>query len=145
VLADALTSALAIFALLAGKYLGQEWLDPAMGVLGALLVARWSLGLLRSSSRVLLDMQAPESLLEGIRTAIEGRDDNRVADLHVWAVGPGIYAAEIAVVSSRPVSPAEYSRLLPGDLGLVHATVEVHRCESDAEPIETCAKRVQSP
>ncbi len=128
VLADALTSVLAIGALLAGKYLGQGWLDPAMGILGALLITRWSLGLLRSSSRVLLDMQAPKRLLEGIRTAIEGRDDNKIADLHVWAVGPGIYAAEIAVVSASPRPPEQYWKLLPHDLDLVHVTVEVHRC-----------------
>ena len=128
VLADALTSVLAIFALLAGKYLGQQWLDPFMGLVGATLVVRWSLGLLSSSARVLLDMQAPEEVGEAIRRAIESEGDNRIADLHVWSVGPGIYAAEVAIVSSRPLDPDGYYDLLPRKLGLVHVTVETHLC-----------------
>ena len=132
VLADALTSVLAIFALLFGKYLRQQWLDPCMGLVGATLVVRWSWGLLRSSARVLLDLQAPDEVLEPIRKSIESEGDNRVSDLHVWSVGPGIYAAEIAIVSSRPRDPDDYYKLLPGELGLVHVTVETHRCAADA-------------
>jgi cation diffusion facilitator family transporter len=128
VLADALTSVLAIFALLFGKYLGQPWLDPFMGLVGATLVVRWSWGFLRSSARVLLDLQAPDEVLGAIRKAIESEGDNRVSDLHVWSVGPGIYAAEIAIVSSKPLAPDDYYKLLPGELGLVHVTVETHRC-----------------
>jgi cation diffusion facilitator family transporter len=128
VLADALTSVLAIFALLFGKYLGQPWLDPFMGLVGAALVVRWSWGFLRSSARVLLDLQAPDEVLASIRKAIESEGDNRVSDLHVWSVGPGIHAAEIAIVSSRPLAPDDYYKLLPGELGLVHVTVETHRC-----------------
>jgi len=130
VLADALTSVLAIFALLAGKYLGQQWLDPFMGLVGAALVVRWSSGLLRSSARVLLDMQADGGVRGAIRKAIETEGDSRVSDLHVWSVGPGIYAAEIAVVSSRPLDPDAYCDLLPRELGLVHVTVEIHLCAS---------------
>ena len=128
VLADALTSVLAVLALLAGKYLGQQWLDPFMGLVGAALVVRWSLGLLRSSARVLLDLQAPDEVKEAIRKAIESEGDNRVSDLHVWSVGPGIYAAEVAIVSSRPLDPDSYYNLLPEELGLVHATFETHLC-----------------
>jgi cation diffusion facilitator family transporter len=128
VLADALTSVLAVFALLAGKYLGQKWLDPFMGLVGAALVTRWSWGLLRSSARVLLDMQAPGEVIEAIRNAIESEGDNRVSDLHVWSVGPGIYAAEIAIVSSEPLDPDSYYSLLPMELGLVHVTFETHLC-----------------
>jgi cation diffusion facilitator family transporter len=128
VLTDALTSVLAIFALLFGKYLGQPWLDPFMGLVGATLVIRWSWGFLGSSARVLLDRQAPEEVLTSIRKAIESQGDNRVSDLHVWSVGPGIYAAEIAIVSSQPLEPEGYYKLLPGELGLVHVTVETHRC-----------------
>jgi len=128
VLADALTSVLAIFALLFGKYLGQQWLDPFMGLVGATLVVRWSWGLLGSSARVLLDLQAPDEVLGGIRKAIESEGDNRVSDLHVWSVGPGIYAAEIAIVSSRSLDPDDCYQLLPEELGLVHVTVEIHRC-----------------
>ena len=128
VLADAMTSVLAIFALLAAKYLGQQWLDPFMGLIGATLVVHWSWGLLRSSARVLLDRQAPEEVREAIRKAIESEGDNRVSDLHVWSVGPGIYAAEVAIVSSRPLDPDSYYTLLPKELGLVHATFETHLC-----------------
>lgn len=128
VLADALTSILAIVALLFGKYLGQQWMDPFMGLVGAALVIRWSWGLLRSSSRVLLDLQGPDEVREAIRKAIESVGDNRVADLHVWSVGPGIYAAEIAIVSSRPMDPDSYYDLLPGEIGLVHSTFEIHHC-----------------
>jgi len=130
VLADALTSVLAIFALAAGKYLGQGWLDPFMGVVGAALVTRWSWGLIGASSRVLLDMQAPDALDHNIREAIESEADNRVSDLHVWSVGPGIYATEIAVITSDPQNPDHYSELIPHNLGLVHITVEVHRCDT---------------
>jgi cation diffusion facilitator family transporter len=126
VVADALTSVLAIFALLFGKYLGQRWLDPFMGLVGATLVVRWSWGLLRSSARVLLDLQAPDELRGAIRKAIESEGDNRVSDLHVWSVGPGIYAAEIGIVSSQPMDPDSYHSLLPEGLGLVHVTFETH-------------------
>ena len=132
VAADALTSVLAIAALLAGKYFGQVWLDPLMGIVGAILVTRWSWDLLRSSGRVLLDMQAPEPLRRSIREAIERRGDERVSDLHVWSVGPGIYAAEIGIVASEPLKADAYRELLPRELGLVHVTVEAQRCEPRA-------------
>jgi Co/Zn/Cd efflux system component len=99
-----------------------------MGLVGATLVVRWSWGLLRSSARVLLDRQAPDEVREAIRKAIESEGDNRVSDLHVWSVGPGIYAAEVAIVSSRPMDPDSYYSLLPKELGLVHATFETHLC-----------------
>jgi cation diffusion facilitator family transporter len=130
VLADALTSLLAIFALLAGKYLGLNWMDPAMGIVGATLVARWSLGLIRTTSSILLDHQAPGIMLEKTRTAIEGIDNNRISDLHIWSIGPGIYSATIAVVSDAPRTPEHYKSLIPRDLGIVHTTVEVHDCRN---------------
>ena len=126
VLADALTSLLAIVALLAGKYLGLNWMDPVMGIVGAILVARWSLGLIHDTSGILLDHQAPERILEGARRAIEETDDNRVTDLHVWSIGPGIYSATITVVSAAPKPPHHYKHLIPDRLGIVHTIVEVH-------------------
>lgn len=129
VLADALTSVLAIVALLAGKYFGAGWLDPMMGIVGAFLVARWSLGLIRESSRVLLDHQADEHRLADVRESIERPASDRVTDLHLWCIGPGIYAAEIAVVSDDPKAPRYYKSLIPPGLNVVHATVEVQRCE----------------
>lgn len=132
VLADALTSVLAIVALLAGRYFGLSWMDPLMGVLGAVLVARWSWGLIRSSGHVLLDMQAPGHIREAIRKAIELNGDDRIVDLHIWAVGPGVYSAEIGVVSSAPQKPSYYRRLLPDGLALVHVTFQIERCEGHA-------------
>jgi cation diffusion facilitator family transporter len=128
VLADALTSLLAIFALLAGKFLGLNWMDPLMGIVGATLVARWSLGLIRDTSGILLDHQAPGAILEQTRSAIEAIDDNRVTDLHVWSIGPGIYSATITVVSDMPRPPEHYKNLIPEKLGIVHTIVEVHHC-----------------
>jgi len=131
VLADALTSLLAIFALLAAKYLHMAWMDPLMGIVGAIMVARWSLGLLRLTSAVLLDRQAPAHILQAVRDNIERHDDNRIADLHLWSVGPGIYAAIVSVISGTPRAPDWYKSLIPVRLGLVHVTVEVHCCQGD--------------
>lgn len=126
VLADALTSLLAIFALLAGKFLGLNWMDPLMGIVGATLVARWSLGLIRDTSGILLDHQAPGDMLEQTRAAIEAVDNNRITDLHIWSIGPGIYSATITVVSDTPRPPEHYKNLIPKELGVVHTIVEVH-------------------
>jgi cation diffusion facilitator family transporter len=128
VMADALTSVLAIGALLTGKYFGWNWMDPVMGVVGAILVARWSIGLMRMSAGVLLDHQAPVELRERITEVVEAEKGNRVSDLHVWSIGPGIWSAEIAVVCDAPQDPDHYKALLPDELRLVHVTIEVHRC-----------------
>lgn len=96
VLADALTSVLAIVALLGGRYLGWVWLDPVMGLVGATVIAIWSWSLMRDTASVLLD--AHESHLEEeIREFLEGPGDARITDLHVWRVGPGAHAAIVAV------------------------------------------------
>jgi len=138
VLADLLTSVLAIVALTVGKYWGMVWLDPAMGIAGAVLIVVWSWGLIRSAARVLLDVQGPSEVRETIRRAIESEGDNRISDLHVWSVGPGIYAAEIAVVSGNPLESDRYFALLPRCLGLVHVTVETRRCPDCAIPAIKC-------
>jgi cation diffusion facilitator family transporter len=139
VLADALTSLLAILALVAGKYYGLIWMDPLMGIVGALLVARWSLGLLRTTSAVLLDRQGPEHIRSAIRESIAGDNDDRVADLHVWSIGPNIYAVELAVVTHDPKPPEQYKEALPKQMGLAHVTVEVHRCVHENASEETDA------
>ena len=126
VLADALTSLLAIVALLAAKFYGANWLDPFMGLVGAALVARWSYGLIRDSAKVLLDRQASETMLSAIRDSLEGDTGDRVTDLHCWSIGHGIYAADVAIVSNYPKSPDEYRSRIPAGLGIVHATIEVH-------------------
>jgi cation diffusion facilitator family transporter len=128
VLADAVTSLLAIAALVGGKFFGLAWMDALMGLVGAGLVGRWSFGLLRDSGRVLLDEQGPGEIRSAISQAIETRDGDRISDLHLWSIGPGIFAAAISIVAAKPKPPEEYKRLLPDHLGLVHATVEVQPC-----------------
>lgn len=137
VLADALTSLLAIFALLAAKYFGFIWADPVMGLVGAFLVARWSLGLLHGTSVILLDREGPDDVRDAIKEQIEAQDDNRVADLHVWAVGPNIYSAIVSLVTHHPKPPDHYKRLIPRNLGVVHLVVEVHRCNEEGDPLHT--------
>lgn len=126
VLADAVTSVLAIFALLAGKYLGANWLDPFMGIVGAVLIMRWSIGLLRESSIVLLDKQLPESDLIKLRDAIEADAENKVSDLHMWRIGPGINAAEFVIHTGTPKNPDEYRKNIPRELHIVHTAIEIH-------------------
>ena len=128
VMADALTSMLAIVALLSAKYFGWIWMDPVMGLVGAVLVGRWALGLLNKTTSVLLDCQAPENIGTQIREAIESDGDSRVTDLHVWSIGPGIFAAQIALVAHNPGSPDDYKLRLPEAIHLVHVSIEVHVC-----------------
>lgn len=129
VLADALTSLLAIVALLAAKYFGLIWMDPLMGIVGAVLVSKWSLGLIKVSSDVLLDKQAPDGLQQSVRQIIEQQQDTRVMDLHIWSIGPSIYAAEMVILSRGSEDPDHYRSLLPQGLGLVHTAIEVHAAD----------------
>ncbi len=125
VLADALTSVLAIVALAAGSVYGWIWLDPMMGIVGALVIARWSWGLIRDSGSVLLDYIPPgEDLPDEIRAAIE-RDGDRITDLHVWQLGPGHHGAIVSLVTKNPQSPSIYRRKLEHIHELSHVTVEV--------------------
>jgi len=133
VLADALTSVLAIVALMFGKFAGLNWMDPVMGVVGALLVAHWSVGLLRSTGKVLLDRQAPAEVRQAIRESLESPGDCRVIDLHVWSIGSGQHAVIVVLVSADPRPVAHYRALLPKDHDLAHVTLEVHGEERDGE------------
>ncbi len=126
VLADALTSVLAIAALLAATYFGLTWMDPFMGLVGAALVARWSFGLLKTTGAVLLARSAGPTVCAAVTEAIERVDGNRVVDLHVWCIGLNLYSAALTVVTPSPRSPEHYKTLLPAGLNIVHATVEVH-------------------
>jgi cation diffusion facilitator family transporter len=134
VLADALTSVLAIFALLTAKYIGLVWMDPIMGIVGAALVSRWSWGLLRSTSGVLLDKQGPKDIQVKIKESVE-IDDNIVSDLHLWSIGPNIYAVIVSILTHDPKPSEHYRKLIPKDLGLVHITIEVHQCDEDDSEI----------
>jgi cation diffusion facilitator family transporter len=128
VLTDALTSVFAIFALLCAKYIGLVWMDPLMGIVGAIMVIRWSFSLLGSASKVLLDHQIPADIQKSITGIIESYKDTRVCDLHLWSIGPGIFATAFSVVTKYPESPEKYKSLIPPTSGVVHATVEVHYC-----------------
>jgi cation diffusion facilitator family transporter len=125
VLADALTSVLAIVALLAGRAYGWLWLDPLMGVVGALVIARWSWGLIRDAGAILLDViPEGEDLPDEIREALEGEGD-RITDLHVWQVGPGHHAAIVSLATPAPKTPSAYKDRLSHLHELSHVTVEV--------------------
>jgi cation diffusion facilitator family transporter len=129
VIADALTSLLAIGALVGGKFLGYGWLDPIMGLVGSAVIAQWAYMLVRDTSGILLD-EEPEScdLNEEIRRAIETDGDSVISDLHIWQVGVGKFAAIISVVAHEPRAPSFYKRPLKQHEELVHVTVEVEKC-----------------
>lgn len=127
VLADALTSVLAIAALLLGRSYGWIWLDPVMGIVGGLVIARWSYGLIRDTAGVLLDAVPDEGhMADEIRKHVE-REGDRIADLHVWQVGPGHNAAILSIVSHAPQEPSAYKARLASVHSLSHITVEVTR------------------
>lgn len=126
-MADAATSVLAIGALVVAMSSGWVWADPAVGLIGSVVIASWAFGLIKSSGAVLLDVRADEKLERIIRARMEAGDD-RVTDLHLWQVGPGHYAVLLSVVSDTPKQPAIYKRRLAGLKGLSHVTVEVETC-----------------
>ncbi|WP_219094834.1 CDF family Co(II)/Ni(II) efflux transporter DmeF [Pseudomonas sp. UMAB-40] len=123
VLADALTSVLAIAALLAGRYLGWVWLDPVMGIVGAIVIAKWAYGLMRDSAAVLLDT-TDEPVAAEIRELLESAGDVRISDLHVWQVGPDARAAIVSVVAIAHVSADTIRERLAPVHELSHLTVE---------------------
>lgn len=131
VLADALTSVFAIVALLSGRYFGWVWLDPVVGVVGAIVIASWSVGLIRSAGAVLLDTVPNQSLIRTIRQRLEVGGD-RVADLHLWRLGPGHTGVIAAIISDRPQQPTHYKDRLVDIAGLSHVTVEIHACPGHA-------------
>ncbi|HML30729.1 MAG TPA: CDF family Co(II)/Ni(II) efflux transporter DmeF [Hyphomicrobium sp.] len=125
VLADALTSVLAIVALTAGSIYGWIWLDPMMGIVGALIISNWSLGLIMQAGGVLLDyVPADEELPGEIRAAVE-TDNDRITDLHVWQLGPGHHGAIVAIASEQPMPPSHYRQKLAHLGELSHVTIEV--------------------
>ncbi|ODR98724.1 cation transporter [Methyloceanibacter methanicus] len=126
VLADALTSVLALVALVTGLLYGWVWMDPIMGIVGAVVIGVWSFGLLKSAATVLLDAVPDRRLASRVKERLEVGLD-RVADLHVWRLGPGHLGVIAAIVSDTPQAPDVYKERLAG-LGLSHVTIEVHQC-----------------
>ncbi len=129
VLTDALTSLLAILALVIGKYSGWYWLDPVMGIVGAIIITRWAYGLLRTASPILLDANQDQDYINGIREVIE--DDDEICDLHIWQVGPNHFSAIISIVTQSDRTPAYYKDRLSEYPRLAHVTVEVNACEGE--------------
>ena len=128
VLADGLTSFLAVIALVTGRNYGWVWMDPMMGIVGSIVIARWSYGLMRDSAKVLLDAQASPELAAEIRRAVEAGSEDRVADLHLWRLGPGHFGAIVSIVSDRPRPASEFKSRLAHRRELAHLTVEVNAC-----------------
>ncbi|MBA2919244.1 CDF family Co(II)/Ni(II) efflux transporter DmeF [Sphingomonas sp. MAH-20] len=122
VLADALTSVMAIVALLAGRYLGWVWLDPAVGIVGALVIARWSWSLMKETADILLDT-TDAHVADQVRNVV-GELDASILDLHVWRVGPGALAVIVDV--AEPASAPGIRERLQGLRGVVHLTVQTH-------------------
>ncbi len=127
VLADALTSVLAIIALLGGQFFGWDFLDPLMGIVGAAVIGVWAWGLVRQTSRVLLDREMDAPVVREIREVLED-GEVVIVDLHVWRVGPGKFACIVGLVTADPLPPDEYKRRLQVHEEIVHVTVEVHQC-----------------
>lgn len=128
VLADALTSVLAIIALFGGKFLGWIWLDALMGFVGAAVILRWAYGLVVETSSILLDGAIDKSTKLAIVNAIEENSDNRVTDLHVWNISQHHTAATIALVTHDLKPPSYYKELLHAIPKLSHVLVEVNPC-----------------
>ncbi|MGR9051081.1 MAG: CDF family Co(II)/Ni(II) efflux transporter DmeF [Gammaproteobacteria bacterium] len=135
VMADALTSVLAIVALTAGKYFGWVWLDPVMGLAGASVILLWAYTLIKETGPVLLDESIDENYKTSVRNTLERDSDNRVTDLHIWRVGPGHYAAIVALVTKFPKTPEYYRNLLTDFHRLEHITIEVNQCVGGKDAI----------
>ncbi len=136
VLADALTSVLAIIALVGGRYFGVTFLDPLMGIVASVVVLHWAWGLCRGAARQLLDASASVDDEDRLRAELEAIDDVRVADLHLWEIGPGRRGCIVSVLTAEPREASFYRKHMRSVLPLSHLTVEVHRTPRSAEPGE---------
>lgn len=137
VIADAATSVLAIIALCGGWVYGWNWLDPVMGVVGAILVGKWAHGLLVETGKVLLDREMDHPVVEEIRQAVEAGQEagaTRITDLHVWRVGKGAYSCALSVLTHDPaLTPAKIRGQLAVHEEIVHTTIEIQLCPEAGE------------
>ena len=124
VLADAAVSVLVIVGLLFGRFLGWTWMDPVVGLCGAVVIAAWSYGLVRDTGAVLLDMNPDRGMAKRMRAAIE-TDGDQLTDLHLWRLGPGHLGAIVSVATQRQRGPEYYQSLLSRFSSLSHVTVQV--------------------
>lgn len=129
ILADALTSLLAIAALILAYTFGWTILDPLIALVGAVVIFQWSRGLLRETSNFLLDRQEYPNLEKAVRAQIESDSDNQITDLHLWQIAPEQFAVIISLVTHTPQAPDYYKKLLASLPALVHITVEINPCD----------------
>ena len=132
VIADATTSVLAIVALFGGWIYGWSWLDPTMGIVGAILVAIWAKGLIADTGKVLLDREMDHPVVDEIRDVVETgavAGDTRITDLHVWRVGKNAYSCALTVVTHDAALTVDSIRTrLSVHEEIVHSTIEMHTC-----------------
>jgi cation diffusion facilitator family transporter len=126
VLADAAVSILVIAGLMLGRLLGWAWMDPTVGLIGAVVIAAWAYTLVRDTGAILLDMTPDRDMAKRMRAMIE-TDGDRLTDLHLWRLGPGHLGAIISVATSQQRGPDYYQALLGRFRALSHVTVEVQR------------------
>ncbi len=125
VVADALTSVLAIVAIAASHFWGWGWVDPAVAILGSVIIIRWGLKLCSESARQLVDLDPSTKSRDAVRAALEGMGDTRVCDLHLWRVGPGRIVCVVAVQAKSPRPLEEYKKAVYAAVPVEHLTVEV--------------------
>jgi Co/Zn/Cd efflux system component len=106
-------------------------MDPMMGIVGALVITKWSIDLMRDTSSILLDRAVSFDSLRGIRSTIEAEADSRVTDFHVWPIGSHHFAAIVSIVTHYPKSPEYYKELLRGFDNIEHLTIEVNQCQDE--------------
>lgn len=130
VVADALTSVLAIVALLGAKYFYLNWLDPFMGIVGAGLIIRWSFLLLKDTGGILLEREMDNPIVNEIKNEIECDGDSKISDLHIWKVAQNKYSCIIALVTGGKYSIEEYKTRLNKVHELAHISVEINKCKN---------------
>lgn len=133
VIADSLTSFLALIALFSGRYFGWVFLDPIMGIVGGILISRWAYTLLRGTGSILLDGDAGKDIRKKIYDLIESDNDSRLIDLHVWHIGSNEIACIASIVTSQNLTAEDYQSQINNHFHFHHVSVEVHLCE-----IESC-------
>jgi len=137
VIADAMTSVLAIIALVSGKYYGWNWLDTVMGFVGAVIILVWAWGLIKETSPILLDQSSDADYMQAIQNTLEEDGECRVSDLHVWRLSASHHAAIVVLVTQTAKSPNYYKTLLANFVHLDHITIEVNRCSgAECLPLE---------
>lgn len=130
VMADAITSVAAIMGLAAAWMWGWNWLDPVIALVAAVLIIRWSWGLMKNTGAILLDAEAPAELRAQIQQRLESVGETEITDLHLWAVGQGSWTLVASVVTHQAASPNAFKATLDDIPSLYHPIIEVHVCDA---------------